>query len=113
MKWKGNGGWGLKSDYGKMYNPETVETISGEVISVDKITPRKGMLYGVHLKVKVNRHNCKDCNLCINKSSCPAVQSILDEKRFHPDCFACGRCIGNCPEKALKFAKGNPLAKTC
>lgn len=65
------------------------------------------------VKVKVNRHNCKDCNLCINKSSCPAVQSILDEKRFHPDCFACGRCIGNCPEKALRFVKGNPLAKTC
>jgi polyferredoxin len=57
------------------------------------------------VKVKVNRLNCKDCNLCIKKSSCPAVQSILDEKRFHPDCFACGRCIGVCPEKALEFAR--------
>ncbi len=57
------------------------------------------------VKVKVNRHICKDCNLCIKKSSCPAVQSILDEKRFHPDCFACGRCIGVCPEKALGFAR--------
>jgi polyferredoxin len=57
------------------------------------------------VKVKVNRHICKDCNLCIKKSSCPAVQSILDEKRFHPDCFACGRCIGVCPEKALRFAR--------
>ncbi len=57
------------------------------------------------VRVKVDRHNCKDCNLCIKKSSCPAVQSILDEKRSHPDCFACGRCIGVCPEKALGFAR--------
>ncbi|MHC4182895.1 MAG: 4Fe-4S binding protein [Planctomycetota bacterium] len=57
------------------------------------------------LKVKVNKHNCKDCNLCIKKSSCPAVQSILDEKRSRPDCFACGRCMEVCPEKALGFAR--------
>lgn len=56
------------------------------------------------IKVKVNKHNCKECNLCIKKSSCPAVQSILDDKRYRPDCFACGRCIGACPEKALRFA---------
>lgn len=57
------------------------------------------------IKVKVSRHICKDCNICIKKSSCPAVQSILDEKRFHPDCFACGRCMEACPEKALGFAR--------
>ena len=52
MRWKGSGGWGSKANYGRMYNAETVDTISGEVISVDKITPSKGMSYGVHLKVK-------------------------------------------------------------
>lgn len=57
------------------------------------------------LKVKVNKLNCNDCNLCIRKSSCPAVKSILDERRFRPDCFACGRCIEVCPEKALGFAR--------
>lgn len=57
------------------------------------------------VKVKVNKHNCKDCNLCIKKSSCPAVQSILDKRRFRPDCFACGRCIEVCPEDALGFAR--------
>ncbi len=57
------------------------------------------------LRIKVDRNNCKDCNLCIKKSSCPTVQSILDEKRSRPDCFACGRCMEVCPEKALGFAR--------
>ena len=37
-----------------MYNPSTVETISGEVVKVDKITPMRGTSYGVHLLVKIN-----------------------------------------------------------
>ena len=65
------------------------------------------------VKVKVNRHNCTDCSLCIKKSYCPAVKSIVEGTRTHPDCFACGRCIRNCPEKALRFVKRNALAKTC
>ena len=55
MRWKGSGGWGPKANYRRMYNPETVETISGEVISVDKITPSKGMSYGIHLIVKTEK----------------------------------------------------------
>lgn len=57
------------------------------------------------VRVKVDKHNCKSCNLCIKKSHCPAVKSILEGEKTHPDCFACGRCIGICPEKALRFAR--------
>jgi len=35
-----------------MYNPATVETIRGTVVSVDTIVPRRGMHYGIHLTVK-------------------------------------------------------------
>ncbi|MBC8553098.1 MAG: 4Fe-4S binding protein [Candidatus Brocadiales bacterium] len=63
------------------------------------------------VKVKVNSHNCKECNLCIKKSHCPAVSSIIEGKGSHPDCFACGRCISICPEKALRFVKRSTLAK--
>jgi hypothetical protein len=38
-----------------MYNPKTVETLSGEVVSVDRITPEKGMAYGVHLMLKTEK----------------------------------------------------------
>ncbi|HXF04928.1 MAG TPA: DNA-binding protein [Blastocatellia bacterium] len=38
-----------------MYNPQTVETIAGEVISVERITPMRGMSYGVHLLVMTDK----------------------------------------------------------
>jgi len=55
MKWRGSGGWGPGTAYSKMYDVKTIETISGEVISVDRITPRKGMSYGVHMNVKTDK----------------------------------------------------------
>jgi len=54
MQWKGSGGWGPKTNYGRIYNPETVETISGEITNVDKITPSKGMSYGIHIVLKTD-----------------------------------------------------------
>ncbi|NUO07559.1 MAG: DNA-binding protein [Candidatus Brocadia sp.] len=55
MQWRGGGGWGIGAPYNKIYDPKTVETISGEVVSVDIITPMKGMCYGVHLMVKADK----------------------------------------------------------
>ena len=54
MKWRGSSGWGMGSQYSRMYDPKTVETITGEVVHVDKLTPMKGMSYGVHLAVKTD-----------------------------------------------------------
>ena len=53
--WKGSGGWGAGAKYQRMYNPATVETISGEVIAIDRITPMRGMSYGIHLQVKTEK----------------------------------------------------------
>ena len=55
MKWEGSGGWGIGTQYGSLYNPRTVESINGEVVSVDTITPLQGMSSGVHLIVKTDR----------------------------------------------------------
>jgi len=52
---QGGGGWGQGTNYSRMYNPQTVETISGEVVSVDNVTPMKGMNPGVHLVVKTDK----------------------------------------------------------
>lgn len=52
MMQKNNSGWGAKSAFNRMYNPNTVETIKGEIVSVDKIAPMKGMSYGIHIMLK-------------------------------------------------------------
>jgi len=52
---RGSGGWGMGSQYQRMYNPATVEILSGTVESVDKVTPMKGMHYGIHLTLKTDK----------------------------------------------------------
>jgi len=53
--WKGGGGWGQKGSYGRMFNPSTMTTVSGEALEVLKITPAKGMSYGVHVMLKTEK----------------------------------------------------------
>jgi len=48
-------GWGPGSRYQRMYNPATVETLTGQVIAVDTFAPGKGMGRGVHLMVKTEK----------------------------------------------------------
>jgi hypothetical protein len=45
-------GWGRGGAYQRLYDPETVKTISGEVTKVEYFTPEKGMGQGVHIQVK-------------------------------------------------------------
>ena len=55
------------------------------------------------MKVKINKDTCTGCTICIKKSPCPSIPSILNENKIRPDCHACGRCLEVCPENALKF----------
>lgn len=55
MMWRGSGGWGPGTQYNRMYDPKTVETVSGEITAVDRITPAKGMSGGVHMNVKTDK----------------------------------------------------------
>jgi hypothetical protein len=49
MMWRGSSGWGPGSPYNRMFDPKTVETVTGEVVSVSSIVPSKGMGTGVHM----------------------------------------------------------------
>lgn len=49
---KGSGGWGMSGSYSMMYDPAKVETLSGEVASIDEFQPMKGMSKGVHVTLK-------------------------------------------------------------
>jgi hypothetical protein len=53
--WRGSGGWGMGGNYQRMYNPATVETLTGEVLAVERIRPVRGMSYGIHLMMKTSK----------------------------------------------------------
>lgn len=42
-------GWGRGSNYNRLYDVKTVETISGVVTDINKIYPEKNMSHGIHL----------------------------------------------------------------
>ncbi len=52
---RGSGGWGMGGAFQRLYNPATVETVSGEVISVDRMTPMRKMGAGIHLRLKTDK----------------------------------------------------------
>jgi hypothetical protein len=52
FRWRGGGGWGAGGQYGRLYDANTVETVSGEVTAVEQMTPFKDMGNGVHLTLK-------------------------------------------------------------
>src|SRR3989304_6236722 len=45
-------GGGRGAQYQRMFDPGTVETLAGEVTSVARMVPRKGMSSGIHLQLK-------------------------------------------------------------
>ena len=49
---RGNAGWEQNSNYGRLFNPKTIEIISGTVEAVETISLDAKMSTGIHLKVK-------------------------------------------------------------
>jgi len=54
IQWRGSRGWEPESAYCRLYDAKTVVTLLGTVQRVEKITPMKGMGYGVHLILKTD-----------------------------------------------------------
>jgi hypothetical protein len=52
---RGSGGWGMGSPYQGIYNPATVETITGEVVGIEQTVPMKRMNQGIALVVKTGK----------------------------------------------------------
>jgi hypothetical protein len=52
----GAGGGGPRVHYGTMWEPKTIETLSGEIVAVDKYIPgRGGTSYGLRLSLKTEK----------------------------------------------------------
>ena len=54
MRMRGGGGWS-NGPYARVYDPKTVETLKGEVVQVDRVTPIRGMSEGVHVVLKTDK----------------------------------------------------------
>ena len=54
-RWRGSQGWGRGSDYARLYDAKTVETVKGEIVSVQTFAPSKGSGYGVHVQLRTER----------------------------------------------------------
>jgi hypothetical protein len=52
---RGSGGWGMGTPYQGVYNPANLETIVGEVISIEKTVPMPRMNEGLALVVKTEK----------------------------------------------------------
>lgn len=53
-KWSGSGGWGEENRFSRMYDPGSVEVLKGEVVSIDKVSPKKDMSPGIHISLKTD-----------------------------------------------------------
>jgi hypothetical protein len=54
MKCRGSGGWGPGSQYQRMYDTKTVDSINAVIVSMDSTLPMKGMSPGIHALVIVS-----------------------------------------------------------
>ena len=49
------GGWGPHGTWGRHWDGNTIETLSGTVVSISKITPYSGMSQGMHVELRTER----------------------------------------------------------
>lgn len=68
---KASGGWGRGSEYGRMYNTNTVETLTGTVTNVERITQTRRMNCGIHLFLKTS-----DEDICVHLGPAWFIDSL-------------------------------------
>ena len=52
---KENDGWEDGSKFNSLFNTKTIDTVFGEIVSLDSVKPTKGMSYGIQLIVKTKK----------------------------------------------------------
>lgn len=56
MAQRGSGNWCATNNYSRLFDASTIKELNGSVVSVEKITPEKGMSTGIHLLVKTEKN---------------------------------------------------------
>ncbi len=63
MAQRGSGNWCATNNYSRLFNASTIEDFNGSVVSIEKITPEKGMSTGIHLLVKTEKNESVSVHL--------------------------------------------------
>lgn len=58
------------------------------------------------VRIKYNKENCNNCNICVTNAPCHAVQDMMDGKKIISDCYLCGNCLTDCDKNAFTFGAG-------
>lgn len=56
-------GWGIQSNYQRMFDPETIETLSGEIFKIEKFKPLRQAASGIHLVLLTNNNQSIDVHV--------------------------------------------------
>jgi hypothetical protein len=54
LRWRGAGGWGPDSNYGRLFNSGTMTTVKGTVKDLETLVPSEDMFKGVTMNVKTD-----------------------------------------------------------
>jgi len=59
------------------------------------------------LSPRIDRQKCIKCLTCVKVCPTRAMDGIYHDHKLHADCFACGKCISNCPVNVIKWNRSN------
>lgn len=48
----GQGGWGSRGAYWRLFDPRKVETLTGTIVSIARVDPVRGVSHGIHLELR-------------------------------------------------------------
>jgi polyferredoxin len=58
----------------------------------------------IGIRIRVDSGACTNCAICARACPSFAMDGILKEKMFPPDCYTCGSCIAACPVHAVSLS---------
>jgi hypothetical protein len=115
---KENDGWEDGSKFNSLFNTKTIDTVFGEIVSLDSVKPTKGMSYGIQLIVKTKKDTVtavlcptwftKCLNICLKANDKIEIEGSRVTLNNKPIMIA-ARIICNGIILKMRNDKGHPI----
>jgi hypothetical protein len=69
LRWRGAGGWGPDSNYGRLFNSGAMTTVKGTVKDLETLVPSENMFKGVTMNVKTDSGEVVPVDFVANAAS--------------------------------------------